>query len=156
MDFSGLIYITTGASGWLATVAIKVILNIILRREGKLSPRYLLTSGGIPSVHTSFVSSVVLVIGLTEGFQTPLFGLGLILLGVVIYDAMGVRKATETNTAAIKDILQRLEPGYDQSQLSLHLAKGHSFYQILVGLLVGIVCGIGNYILFAPEQVVPA
>ena len=148
LNFSQFIYIVAGGSGWFAAVTIKVLLNIILRREGQLTPRYLFTSGGVPSVHASFVSSVVLVVGLIEGFDSAVFGVGLILLGVVIYDAMGVRRATGENTQAIQNILWQGRYPYDNKRLSLHLARGHTFIQIFIGLLVGVLCGAGNYMLF--------
>ena len=149
-DFNNLIYIATAASGWFTAVTIKVILNMLLRGDGKLTPRYLLTSGGIPSVHASFVSSVVLLVGLRLGFYSPEFGLGLVLLGVVVYDAMGVRRATDENTKAIQAIIKENNHQYDQGQLSRHMGRGHSFHQIIVGIIVGLLCGLGNHLIF-PE-----
>lgn len=149
LDFSQLIYITTAFSGWFAAQTIKILLNLILRREGKITPRYFFTSGGIPSVHASFVSSVVLVIGLVEGIDSPVFAVGLVLLGVVIYDAIGVRRATGENTQAIRSILwQSQYKYYDSQRLSSHLGRGHTAYQVFVGLLIGGLCGLGNYLLF--------
>ena len=155
LDFTRLIYITTAFSGWFTAQTIKVLLNLILRREGHLSPRYFFSSGGIPSVHASFVSSVVVVIGLIEGFDSAIFAVGLILLGVVIYDALGVRRATGENTQAIQSILWQSQYKYDNQRLSSHLGRGHTAYQVFVGLLVGGLCGIGNYLLFGvPTTVV--
>ena len=148
LDFAQLIYATTAFSGWFTAQTIKVLLNLILRREGKLSPRYFFASGGIPSVHASFVSSVVLVIGLIEGFDSPIFAVGLVLLGVVIYDAIGVRRATGENTQAIRSILWQSQYKYDNQRLSSHLGRGHTAYQVVVGLLIGGLCGLGNYLLF--------
>ena len=91
-----------------------------------MSPRYFFSSGGIPSVHASFVSSVVLVVGLIEGFDSPIFAVGLILLGVVIYDALGVRRATGENTQAIQSILWQSQYKYDNQRLSSHLGRGHT------------------------------
>ena len=148
LDFGQLIYITTAFSGWFTAQTIKVLLNLILRREGKLSPRYFFTSGGIPSVHASFVSSVVMAIALVEGLDSPAFAVGLVLLGVVIYDAIGVRRATGENTQAIRSILWQSQYKYDNQRLSTHLGRGHTTYQVFVGLLVGGLCGLGNYLLF--------
>ena len=148
LDFTRLIYITTAFSGWFTAQTIKVVLNLILRREGKLSPRYFFASGGIPSVHASFVSSVVLVVGLIEGLDSAAFGVGLVLLGVVIYDAIGVRRATGENTQAIRSILWQSQYNYDNQRLSTYLGRGHTAYQVFVGLLVGGMCGLGNYLLF--------
>ena len=153
MEAIDFIYITTAFTGWFASQAIKVCLNIIIKREGGLNFRHFFSSGGIPSVHTSFVSSVVVVIAIQEGIGTPIFGISLVLLGVVIYDAIGVRKATGENTRALQSILWQSQHNYDSNKLSVHLSSGHTIYQVFVGLLVGVLCGVGNYILFvgAPE-----
>ena len=148
MEIADFIYITTAFTGWFATQSIKVCLNIVLHRKGSLSFKYFFTSGGIPSVHTALSSSVVCVIGLKEGIDTAIFGLGMVMLAVVIYDAMGVRHATGENTKAIRSIIWQSQYEYDVGKLSLHLGAGHTIYQIFVGLIVGVLCGVGNYLLF--------
>ena len=52
-------------------------------------------NGGIPSTHTTFISSITMLIGFKQGFDTPLFALAFIVSLIIAYDGMGVRLETE-------------------------------------------------------------
>ena len=144
MDLSSYIYIIAALVSWLVAQMIKFALS--LHQDG-LSWDDLLSSGGMPSAHASFVSSVALTVGLNEGFDSSTFGVALVLLGVVVYDAMGVRRATGENTKILGVILKYMK--IRRSETALHLALGHTPYQVAVGVLVGIICGVGVHFLLA-------
>ena len=141
MDLSTFVYIVAAGGGWLLAQIIKIFLSL---KEDGFTWQDLVTSGGMPSSHVAFVSSVAVVIGLKEGIDSAVFGVILTVLGVVIYDAMGVRRATGENTKIIQQITQKLKIG-DQ-RTALFLALGHSPYQVVAGLLLGI--GWGNLVFY--------
>ena len=144
MDLSSYIYIIAALISWLVAQMIKFALS--LHQDG-LSWGDLFSSGGMPSAHASFVSSVAITVGLNEGFTSSTFGVALVLLGVVVYDAVGVRRATGENTKVLGDILKHMK--IRRRETALHLALGHTPYQVAMGVLVGILCGLSIHAFLA-------
>ena len=136
MDISSYIYIITAIGGWLTAQGLKILLSA--KQEG-VNWLDLITSGGMPSSHTSLVTSLTLVIGLMEGLTSVSFGLSLMVWGIVVYDSMGVRRATGENTRILQKITDHLKLG-DQKQ-AYYLALGHSPLQVLGGVINGIIWG---------------
>lgn len=52
-----------------------------------------LKSGGMPSTHSASIVASATAIGLERGFSDSLFGLSVVVAGIVMYDAQGVRRA---------------------------------------------------------------
>ncbi|MCY3804308.1 MAG: divergent PAP2 family protein [Candidatus Saccharibacteria bacterium] len=130
---SDYIYIVVATGGWITAQLIKIILS--LRQDG-LNWYDLLTSGGMPSSHVSLVTSVALLVGLDQGFDSTIFGLALTVWGVVVYDSMGVRRATGENTKTLRQIAEILKLGDQKKAYSL--ALGHSPSQVFGGFMVGL------------------
>lgn len=137
MELAEFKYVIAGAAGWLVAQALKFLIDL---REDGFSVDDLFASGGMPSSHSSFVASVVVVIGISEGFDSAIFGLGLTLLGVVVYDAVGVRRATGENTKTLRAIVGQLK--IKNHDTALTMALGHSPYQVIMGLFTGVITGI--------------
>lgn len=135
MEFD-LLYVATAGSSWVVAQIIKTAIS--LKQDG-LSWHDLLTSGGMPSSHTTLVTSVTLVIGLNQGFDSAIFGLALTVWGVVIYDSLGVRRATGENSRILQNISQQLKLGDHKS--ALFMALGHTPYQVFGGLVLGVIWG---------------
>lgn len=76
---------------WFAAQVIKTILDMLSNRS--LNLERLTGSGGMPSSHSALVSSLALGMARAEGYQSPMFALTLAFAAVVMYDAMGVRRA---------------------------------------------------------------
>ena len=136
MAWSDFSYIIAAVGGWLSAQLVKVVLS--LGQDG-LSWRDFFTSGGMPSSHVALVTTMMVLIGLTQGFSSALFGVAVTLWGIVVYDAMGVRQATGENTKIIQRIMKQLKLG-DQKR-AYFLAMGHTPYQVLGGFVVGILWG---------------
>lgn len=104
-------------------------------------------SGGMPSTHTAFISSITTLIGLEVGFDTPLFALALVMSLIVCYDAIGVRweagqQATEINKlVSILDLHQGLRKEMDEFK-KLKEEVGHKPLEVIGGLAVGILTAI--------------
>jgi acid phosphatase family membrane protein YuiD len=91
-------------------------------------------NGGFPSTHTSVISSVTMLIGFTSGWDTPIFGLSVAVLMIVIIDATGARRAVGENSRWI-NILSRQGP--DCEQADLREKQGHTKLEICGGLCLG-------------------
>ena len=78
------------AIGWFAAQGLKFAIN--LRKDG-LQIKDLYYSGGFPSSHTASTASLATYIGAANGWNSHIFGLAVMLMAVVMYDAVGVRRA---------------------------------------------------------------
>ena len=134
------IYIIGAVGAWFLAQGIKVLIVLKHNYEDNISWQRLVASGGMPSAHVSLVTTMAILVGLGEGFETALFGLTVTLWGVVIYDAMGVRRITGENTQIIRQIANQLKIGGQRK--ALYLALGHTPYQVVGGLVVGILWGV--------------
>ena len=124
-----------GITAWFLAQIIKVILTWITQRRMDMS-RFV-GSGGMPSSHSSLVTSVAVSVGLLEGFGSPIFGLSLVLALVVMYDAANVRRAAGDQARILNRVVGFLfrEEEFDDKQLKELL--GHKPIEVLAGALLG-------------------
>ncbi len=126
------------AVSWLAAQTIKFFLYGVLYRQFRME-RFL-GSGGMPSSHTSLVVTLTIMVGFREGFASTLFALAFCLAGVVIYDAMGVRRETGRQGEVINQILKEvLVDGKPITEENMKTLVGHSPLEVLAGFIVGVI-----------------
>ena len=95
-------------------------------------------SGGMPSSHTSFTFSLTWLIGLRLGFDTPLFAVALVFSIIVGYDAMGLRRESGRQAAAINQIFDEVfSKNAETGMLHLKEQVGHKPLEVFVGALLG-------------------
>ncbi len=140
MDFVSELFgnrvLTCAVLSWCVAQAIKVL--ITWRMERKLDWRRCFGMGGMPSAHTAFVFSLMLMVGLHEGFNTTLFALAFALMAVVVYDAMGVRAETGKQGAVLNRILREvLIEGQPITEERFKELVGHSPLEVVGGVVVG-------------------
>ena len=124
-------YILIPFFAWIVSGILKFTINSL--RFGKKA-RGLIGYGGFPSTHTTILSSVVFLCGFIEGFDTPIFSLGLGVLLILIIDAHGLRNKIGSHARAI-NILQQKD--VDNKNTPLRERMGHSWIEIIGGLLLG-------------------
>ncbi|MFV0275538.1 MAG: divergent PAP2 family protein [Bacilli bacterium] len=100
-------------------------------------------SGGMPSSHSSFITSITTLIFLTEGGHSPIFGLALIFSLIVLYDAINVRFQSGLHGKHIN----KLYSDYYKQEIKLKEILGHNSFEIIVGTLYGIL--ITSFIYFS-------
>ena len=137
MDLAVSPYILAGVIAWLLAQGTKYIVASIKARNARQF-RQLYLSGNMPSAHSATVLAVVTVIGLIDGFNSAVFGLGAIFAAVVMYDAVMVRRSSGEQGAALlayfTEIKSKITPP--------RVAKGHTPLEVLVGALLGILIGV--------------
>lgn len=148
--------INTGVVAWCLAQVLKTIFTFIKYKEFR--PERLVGAGGMPSAHSALVCSVTVGMAKLEGFSSPLFAVILCFAAVVMYDAMGVRRAAGEQAKVLNkmmfsfkdidkifDVLnEEIEEEYsenietlkDHKQLKEYL--GHTPLQVLAGALLGI------------------
>lgn len=105
----------------------------------KPSLRNLTAYSGMPSGHSAMVISLVTIIGLLEGINTPFFAIALILAALVIRDAVGLRRYLGEHGRIINALVKELgsEDLLDKSYPRLLEKIGHTPNQVMVGGLIG-------------------
>ena len=120
--------------GWLASGCLKFFIHY-LKYGGEATKH--MGNGGFPSTHTATASSVIFLIGLGEGWLSPIFGLGVGFLFIVIIDATGLRIAVGKQAAAVN----RMHTN-NKDYEPLRERMGHTLIEILGGLAVGLIVSI--------------
>jgi len=97
-------------------------------------------SGGMPSSHTSFSTSITMLMGLNFGFDSPFFALPLVFTLIVAYDAMGLRMQSGKQAEAINLIVDELF----SNDIKVNFGKlkeelGHKPLEVVGGIMLGII-----------------
>ena len=97
-------------------------------------------SGGMPSSHTSFSTSITMLMGLNFGFDSPFFALPLVFTLIVAYDAMGIRMQSGKQAEAINLIVGELF----SNDIKVNFGKlkeelGHKPLEVVGGIMLGII-----------------
>ena len=95
--------INVGVVSWCSAQIIKTVLTFLRVRELRLER--LIGAGGMPSSHSALVCSMTLAMAKLVGFDSPLFGLTFAFAMVVMYDAMGVRRAAGEQAKVLNKII---------------------------------------------------
>lgn len=112
-------------------------------------------SGGMPSSHAAFVSTLSTSIGLRYGFRSDLFAIVAVFSLIIIYDAGGVRRAVGEQANVLNKIirnfdLKQLNRSADKELIIKDLKEliGHTPIEVLVGTLLGILIALLNHLYF--------
>lgn len=84
--------------------------------------------GGMPSSHSAFVISLMMVVGTIDGIRSTTFAIATVFAGIVWYDAAFVRKQVGKQAKAL-NILQQFEEFSER--------VGHSVSEVAGGIIFG-------------------
>lgn len=134
-------YIIAIVSSWIIAQGTKYVISIV-RNRSLNGFRQLYLSGNMPSAHSATVVAVTTIIGLEEGFSSAIFGLAVTFAGVVMYDAVMVRRSVGEQGASIQQLIKE-----SKSKVKLpRAAKGHTPLEVLVGSVLGVIIGVVVFI----------
>lgn len=113
-------------------------LLVELTKNRKFNVRVLVTTGGMPSSHSALVAALATGVGQTMGWASPEFAIATIFAVIVMYDAAGVRQAAGKQARILNQIIDELFAGKDFNEDRLKELLGHTPFQVIVGLILGI------------------
>lgn len=124
---------------WILIQVFKFVYELVINK--RIDFKRLFGAGGMPSSHSAVVCSEAILVGRAVGFDSPTFALALVLAGVVMYDAAGIRRAAGKQARILNKIVST--PGLTQAEVGEKLteALGHTPFQVFVGALIGIIVG---------------
>lgn len=146
MNFWAESVLVTSLISWFTAQVIKVITSLIQNK--RFDFRRFVGSGGMPSSHAAFVTSLAAAVGITDGFRSTDFAVCTVFALVVMYDAAGVRRAAGQQARILNKLLEDWEKS-DFSQSDKHLKEllGHTPKEVLVGALLGIAIALLRHML---------
>ena len=146
MNFWAESVLVTSILSWLTAQVLKVILTLIEKR--KLDFRRLVGSGGMPSSHASFVTSLATAVGLEDGFSSVEFAICTVFALVVMYDAAGVRRAAGQQAKILNKLVEQWEKS-DFTDTDKHLKEllGHTPKEVFAGAVLGIAIALVRFVL---------
>lgn len=144
MDFFKIItsnyILNVTVASWFSAQVIKFFINWLISDEFNFER--LIGAGGMPSAHSAFVSSLAVATYQKCGFSSPEFAIALCFAIVVMYDAMGVRRAAgeqaKTLNIIINEMLQQVSAEKYNLQANLKEFLGHTPIQVFAGACLGI------------------
>ena len=133
----------TGLVAWCVSQVLKTLIVLIVHKEFRVER--LFGDGGIPSSHSSTVTAVMVMTGIVEGWDSPLFAVAFFLAIIVMHDAMGVRLETGKQAKVINDLTDFIETMVGQDltpEDKLKELVGHTPLQVLSGFVLGVIIAI--------------
>jgi hypothetical protein len=125
----------------IAGLIAQVVKFFIKSNHEKFSFKNIVSYSGMPSGHSAMVISLATIIGLGEGWSSPLFAISFILAIIIIRDAVGLRRYLGQHgkilNVLVKDLKEEKDSPLDKSYPHLLEKIGHTPTQALVGSLIG-------------------
>lgn len=126
---------------WCAAQIIKTFIHLIRYKTFKLER--LFGSGGMPSSHSSLVCAATIAVSRKVGPDSPEFAIVFLFAIVVMYDAMGVRRAAGLHAKEINRMNKffadkKQQPDIHVKNKELKEYLGHTPLEVLGGALLGI------------------
>ncbi|MEG1442158.1 MAG: divergent PAP2 family protein [Oscillospiraceae bacterium] len=108
-------------------------------KDKKLDMARFMGPGGMPSSHSTIVTSLAACIGITEGFNSGMFVMCCAFALVVMYDASGIRRAAGQQATMINMIIDTWdETDPLEKQIRLKELLGHTPLEVVAGAILGI------------------
>ncbi len=117
-------------------------IKIFTGKEKRVDPSRIFMSGGMPSSHSSFVTSLATLVGIYNGFDSMEFAICIVFGLIVMYDASGVRRAVGKQATIINRIVQDLHNRKHIEHEVLKELVGHTPTEVIFGAVLGIVVGV--------------
>lgn len=130
-------YLFAVMAGWISAQGLKYIL-VAIRNKNFDHFRQLYLSGNMPSAHSATTVALATLVGLRDGFDGPLFAIAGLFAGVVMYDAVMVRRSVGEQGIALQTLISLAK---NERIVIPRAAKGHTPLEVLAGAGLGVVIG---------------
>lgn len=99
-------------------------------KKGEIDYDAFFASGGFPSTHSAFVTSLLIIVWRKMGVESVEFAIVAVFAAVVWYDAMGSRRAIGMQAEALNKLIHKKR---------FRTRIGHSFKEVVGGIVFGAV-----------------
>lgn len=113
-------------------------------------------SGGLPSSHSSMVTSLVLSVGLLEKFSSTIFAVTVVFAFITMYDAANIRLYAGRNIQVTRRLIKDLRNLHIESdalkdpiyEMRIKEILGHNWLEVLSGAILGLIIAGLSYFVF--------
>lgn len=127
-------------SSVLAWAIAQLLKSIIMFVKTKyINFRALVSAGGMPSAHTAFSIALTTSIAINDGLNSDLFAIAICFTVIIMYDAIGVRRASEEHAKVLNRLINILPDDKIKLKKELNENIGHTPYEVFGGILVGLI-----------------
>jgi len=117
-------------------------------KEGDLDIMHFFEAGGMPSAHSAMVTALTVSIGLFIGWGSSALAVALVVSLVVMYDAMGVRRAASKQANILNKLVEDFYGGAKADREKLKEIMGHSPLEVFAGAVLGILVALLFHVIF--------
>lgn len=121
----------------LAAQAFKVLLALVLKRCWQ--PELFVSNGGMPSSHSATVMALIMEVWRLEGLESSVFSLVLVFGLFVVMEATGLRQEIGHQAQLLNELMDQALHGQKVSRRRLRELVGHTWQEVLGGLVFGLV-----------------
>ena len=125
---------------------LKFLINFVITKE--VNVEKLISTGGMPSSHSSFVAALVCSILFYEGADSVAFAVALVFALVTIHDSMGVRLEASKHAKILNKIINDL-PADKKAHYGivkdLKEPLGHVPAEVFAGVILGIIIALISF-----------
>lgn len=130
---------------WMIAQICKTLVNFVI--VGKLDPERLIGAGGMPSSHSALVCAMFIATAKKMGVNSPEFAFAFVLAAIVMYDAMGVRRAAGEQAKVINIMVNDWQDDEEENPIPQGVKKlkekvGHTPLEVVSGALLGILVAV--------------
>lgn len=131
------IYVLAPLMGWFFAHVAKFILAFTKSGGKEFDWGIFFKAGGMPSSHSAVMVATLTVIGARQGVDSAIFGLGIAVTAVLIYDALNVRRSVGEQGDVLLRVARELKVNK-----SFFIAYGHTLTEVVGGIAVGLAVGL--------------
>lgn len=113
---------------------------LFLLTDRRFDWRRAFDTGGMPSSHTSLVTTLTLVIAYEEGIQSSMFAVALVFSGYFVFEATGLRQEVGQQAKILNEMIEEFvgkhQMKFDDDRL--RELVGHTWSEVIGGIIVGV------------------
>jgi acid phosphatase family membrane protein YuiD len=98
----------------------------------------MLDTGGMPSSHTSVVTTLTAGVAAYEGVSSPLFGITLVISLYFVFEATGLRQEVGKQAKVLNEIVDQFRETHHFNAEELHELIGHTWAEVSGGFAIGL------------------
>ena len=129
-------------SGLLAQF-LKPFVDLIQKR--KFNFLRVLDTGGMPSSHTSVVTTLTVGVAIYQGVSSPLFGITLIMSLYFVFEATGLRQEVGNQAKVLNEIIEKSKETHHLDTEKLRELVGHTWAEVIGGFALGLLVALLMY-----------
>jgi acid phosphatase family membrane protein YuiD len=120
----------------LAAQAAKVVLELLAHRRWR--PTLFFSNGGMPSSHTATVTTLTILVGRAEGWDSTVFSLVVVFSLFVMLEATGLRQEIGHQAQILNELMDEALAGEHVDGRRLRELVGHTWGEVIGGLVFGV------------------